>query len=823
MRQHLPNVLVFVVLAAALTAGWWYVDKTFFPKPPAPPPVVKPSIPAKESVGALASAAALAPPPAPPTRDTLYQSVIGSGYAGAEVAMYIERVKKVKAARVAETPELIALGDASFRKQVLLTTKGGAVQQVILRDFDEANRLGLEVKQADGTTQPLRIIPGVDRPRVSLTALHSHPHADRLPNLAPGRVPADLLPLLTEPSYVLLHYAGDGDEHPSPELGDRTWTVVERHQPADGSPWRAVFETTLEAPYFLKLRKTYTLAPDDYHIGLKLDLEPIAPPVRLNTGMALIGGGVIHSRHIKPFQGREKGVGKFKYQIAGPHQLPIEGEWYTPTYRNVLIGWLTGKGAAKRTIEDAGTITTKHGGDPVYGGGHQLTYAAVGTSHFASALAIDDTQPAEIRQGMWDHVTPTREPHAGDNPDQPFLADVTFRAVAKTLDPAPDETIHHQYLIYDGPIKVRLLYQMGPRTQGRPVSDDLVNRYLYNLTLRTLTDAPSPNVLGRFANAIYWSDLVITFTNLMHTVLGWLHILVGSWGVSIILLTVMVRLILLMPSRKQQIMMARMQEKMAKMKPELDKVQEKYKNDPQRLQQEKAKLMFQHGVNPLSTMGGCLMLFAQMPIFMGLYYCLQESVFFRLKDFLWIPNLAAPDMLLWWGQGIPWVSSPDSLGGSLYLGPYFNILPLLAVALIFLQQKLTMPPPTDEQQEMQQRMMKIMIVVMAVFFYKMPAGLCLYFICSTSWALAERKLSPKPKAVKDAGGGTGPTGGGVRPTGPTKPNEPPPANGSKGGGFMARMRAKFEEMQRQADEQAQRQIRREPPPRGPGKPNRRKK
>ena len=53
-----------------------------------------------------------------------------------------------------------------------------------------------------------------------------------------------------------------------------------------------------------------------------------------------------------------------------------------------------------------------------------------------------------------------------------------------------------------------------------------------------------------------------------------------------------------------------------------------------------------------------------------------------------------------------------------------------------------MPPPTDEQQEMQQRMMKIMIIVMAVFFYKVPAGLCLYFICSTAWA-----LGPRPRAT----------------------------------------------------------------------------
>jgi membrane protein insertase Oxa1/YidC/SpoIIIJ len=119
---------------------------------------------------------------------------------------------------------------------------------------------------------------------------------------------------------------------------------------------------------------------------------------------------------------------------------------------------------------------------------------------------------------------------------------------------------------------------------------------------------------------------------------------------------------------------------------------------------------------------------------------------------------------------------------------------------------------------MQQRMMKIMIIVMAVFFYKVPAGLCLYFICSTAWALAERKLIPKPQAVRDAAGGTDPSGGGVKPTGPTKPDAPPPANGAAGGGFVGRLKAKLEEMQRQVDDQSRRQIRRDEPPRPGGPP-----
>ncbi|HET6575097.1 MAG TPA: membrane protein insertase YidC [Fimbriiglobus sp.] len=808
MRQHFPNVLLFILLAGGLVAGAWYIDKTYFPKPQPKPP--EPVMPARELVGALTGAVALGAPPAdafaalpplpPPTRATLVQSVTGGLYAAALAA---PPAPKPVAVRPAEPPVLIALGDDSFCTKAMLNTVGGSVQQQTLNRFDEASRLGLEVKQPDGRPQPLRLIPGVVQQRASLTELHKDPSLARVPELAPGKVPADLAELLTAPSYVMLHYPDKDSPYPSPELGDRTWALSEKTRAAGGAytndagEREVAFETTLGAPYLLKITKTFTLAPKDYHIGLRVDITPLP--------------------------GRAPDAAKFRYQIAGPRHLPIEGKWYSTAYRHVLVGWRTSSGGAKRTIEDSAAINTKHGGDRVDSQTIEdgsFTYAAVGTQYFASALAVDDTAPAEARN-PWEYVRPTREPGPHDDPKLPALSDITFRAVSHGLD--LKGPVSHRYLIYGGPIKVRLLGQLGGE---RSVPEGTIDRYADALTLRTMTDFHSPNALGRFANAIWWTDLVITFTNIMHWVLGGLHGLVGNWGVSIILLTVMVRLILLIPSRKQQIMMARMQEKMAKMKPELDKLQEKYKDNPQLLQQEKAKLMFAHGVNPLSTMGGCLMLFAQMPVFMGLYYCLQESVFFRLESFLgWIPNLSAPDMLVWWTENIPFVSAPENLGGMIYLGPFFNILPLIAVALIFLQQKLTMPPPTDEQQEMQQRMMKIMIVVMAVFFYKVPAGLCLYFICSTSWALAERKLIPKPRAVRDAAGGADQSGGGVKPTGPTKPDAPPPANGAAGGGFIGRLKAKLEEMQQQADDQSRRQVRRDdqPPPRpGGGKKKRRK-
>jgi YidC/Oxa1 family membrane protein insertase len=203
-------------------------------------------------------------------------------------------------------------------------------------------------------------------------------------------------------------------------------------------------------------------------------------------------------------------------------------------------------------------------------------------------------------------------------------------------------------------------------------------------------------------------------------------------------------------SRKQTLTSLRMQE----LAPELKKLQEKYKDDRQALGMAQMELYRKHGVNPFGT---CWFLLLQMPIFMGLYFALQESIHFRLAPFwpTWIKNLAAPDMLFEWGAGIPVISDPTYHSGFLsflYLGPYFNLLPVIAVALMIVQQKWTMPPPADEQQAMQQKMMKYMMIFFGLMFYKVASGLCIYFIASSLWGFAERKLLPKRKPA--AGGVT---------------------------------------------------------------------
>jgi YidC/Oxa1 family membrane protein insertase len=162
------------------------------------------------------------------------------------------------------------------------------------------------------------------------------------------------------------------------------------------------------------------------------------------------------------------------------------------------------------------------------------------------------------------------------------------------------------------------------------------------------------------------------------------------------------------------------------------------------------------------------------------------------------------------GRGHPIHQHPGQHRQHLYLGPYLNILPLLAVGLMLWHQKKMMPPPADEQMAQQQKMMKIMMGMMAFFFYKVAAGLALYFIVGTIWGIIERQFIPKAPDVKpgDDAGATAEL--------PPKPGSPngQPAAPAKPKGFFGRFRQKLqekmEELQKQAEEQSRRQIRNKP-------------
>jgi YidC/Oxa1 family membrane protein insertase len=386
----------------------------------------------------------------------------------------------------------------------------------------------------------------------------------------------------------------------------------------------------------------------------------------------------------------------------------------------------------------------------------------------------------------------------GESP-RPQFDDITVRVNSEPIPLAPRDKVAHQFLLYHGPIKAALLAQ---QSGDHEVPTETVLRYTDTLHLSTLTDYRSDNFFGKISNFIGLTNLIIYVTRFMHWLFYFLHVYAYlPYGLCIMVLTVVVRGCMFPISRRQAMFSIKMQA----LAPEMKKIAEKYKDDLQARSQATSELQKKHGVHPLSS---CWPVFLQMPIFLGLYFAMQESIHFRLANFLWIENLAAPDMLIWWTEHIPWISTPDSLGNMLYLGPFFNILPMIAVALMMVQQIQTMPPPTDEQQATQQKMMKYMTIVFGVMFYKVAAGLCIYFIASSLWGCAERMLLPKKKSPPTSGiGGAGDTDGTAGT--PVPPPAPPQNNKWKNKnakpvkkeeiGVKAKMMAWWQEVRRQAE------------------------
>lgn len=203
--------------------------------------------------------------------------------------------------------------------------------------------------------------------------------------------------------------------------------------------------------------------------------------------------------------------------------------------------------------------------------------------------------------------------------------------------------------------------------------------------------------------------------------LNTLHRGVRNYGVAIMLLTVLVRIIFWPITHKGTESMRRMQA----LQPQLKALQEKHKDNPQRMQQEVMKFYKENKVNP---MGGCLPMLVQIPVFIALFTVLRSAIELRFSRFLWVSDLSEAENLF---EGmIP-------IAGSL------NILPILMAVTMMWQQKLT-PTAGDPQQ---QKMMAVMMpVMMLFFFYSMPSGLVLYWTTSQMLMIVQM-LYKKKKEV----------------------------------------------------------------------------
>jgi YidC/Oxa1 family membrane protein insertase len=171
--------------------------------------------------------------------------------------------------------------------------------------------------------------------------------------------------------------------------------------------------------------------------------------------------------------------------------------------------------------------------------------------------------------------------------------------------------------------------------------------------------------------------------------------------------------------------------KMSALQPALKELQEKYKDNPAKLQGELGRIYKEAGVNPL---GGCLPVLLQMPLLYAMFYVFRSSIQLRQQGLLWVKDLSIPDSILDFGFSIP------------MYGDHIAVFPMLMAVTVFVQQKITPTAQTNEQ-------MKIMVymfpAMMLLFFNNMPAGLGLYYLMFNVFSVAQQFYINKTTTTDD--------------------------------------------------------------------------
>ncbi|MCH7840234.1 MAG: membrane protein insertase YidC, partial [Planctomycetes bacterium] len=234
-----------------------------------------------------------------------------------------------------------------------------------------------------------------------------------------------------------------------------------------------------------------------------------------------------------------------------------------------------------------------------------------------------------------------------------------------------------------------------------------------------------------------------SLTRFMVWLLNVLQAVVINYGIAIIILVLIVRTLLHPLTKRGQVNMMRMQERMGALAPKMEDLKKRYANDKTKLNQETMKLYQQEGINPATQfLSSCLPMMLQMPIWIALYTSLNFNIDMRHQPFVWwIRDLTAPDAFLQFeARNIPLLSALTGPITSL------NLLPVLVSLSMFLQQKL-MPKPTPPsgrsseqgaQAEQMQKMMPYMTLIFGLFFYNMPSGLNLYIMASSTFGALEQ-------------------------------------------------------------------------------------
>ncbi|MFO7750327.1 MAG: membrane protein insertase YidC [Desulfobacteraceae bacterium] len=301
-----------------------------------------------------------------------------------------------------------------------------------------------------------------------------------------------------------------------------------------------------------------------------------------------------------------------------------------------------------------------------------VSFAGVADRYFISCIVPETPSPAKVKLSY----------------DKPVVTATYVKAMDR-LDPG--KKVQHSFKFFMGPKSLKVLGDYG-----------------YNL-----------KEVVNFG----WFDILakpcLIAMNLIHDILP-------NYGVAIILLTILIKLIFWPLGTKSYKSM----NDMKKIQPLMMEIREKYKDDKQKMNAEVMGLYKTYKVNPMS---GCLPMVVQMPIFLALYRMLYEAIELRHAPFMgWITDLSAPDRLFHFDVAIPFMQAPAGI----------PVLTIVMGATMFLQQK--MAPSTGDPT--QAKMMMLLPVFMTFIFINFPAGLVLYWLVNNILSISQQYYIQKKLA-----------------------------------------------------------------------------
>ncbi|MGD8899337.1 MAG: membrane protein insertase YidC, partial [Desulfobacterales bacterium] len=303
----------------------------------------------------------------------------------------------------------------------------------------------------------------------------------------------------------------------------------------------------------------------------------------------------------------------------------------------------------------------------------QIKWLAIQSRYFMSGLIPDQLEEARM--------------HLALPSDKVVMAQ--YQQPEKSIPPGNQYT--YPYRLYIGPKKISYLKNVGN-------------------DLEKLVD-------------FGWFDFIarpcLWLLNLFYSV-------IPNYGIAIIILTILVKVLLWPLGQKSYKSMSEMK----KLQPLMKEIREKYKDDKQRMNQEVMGLYKTYKINPL---GGCLPMVVQLPVFFALYRMLYQAIELRHAPFfLWIDDLSAPDRLFRFGFSIPFMEPPYGI----------PVLTVIMGASMLLQQKMS-PPMGDATQA---KMMMFMPIIFTVIFINFSSGLVLYWLVNNILSIAQQYYTQKKYA-----------------------------------------------------------------------------